>query len=73
MPDDTYEPSITSSDKKVFSLGIEKRGIWDMFNFSLTYVYELYDDRVKNNKAGAHGFIQKPFSINVLSEKLKEA
>ncbi|MDM8555391.1 response regulator [Desulfococcaceae bacterium HSG7] len=24
-------------------------------------------------KAGAHGFLQKPFSINVLSEKLKEA
>lgn len=51
VPDDTFEPAIPSSDKHCVSFGVKKR----LGNFiaGVSYYYERYESRKKNNKLGA--------------------
>ena len=51
VPDDTFEPSIPSADRNDFSLGIQK--ILGKFTIAMSYLYEKYDNRDKNNFVGA--------------------
>ena len=51
VPDDTFEPSISDSEKHLLSLGIAGRK--GGFDWCLTYVYQRYGDRDKSNTVGA--------------------
>jgi long-chain fatty acid transport protein len=51
IPADTFEPAIPSADKQDVSLGVQKR-IGD-FTGALSYLYEDYESRNKNNAVGA--------------------
>ena len=53
IPDNTFEPSVTSSDKNIFSLGIERRKVLEKFTCALSYIYEQYEGRTKENQVGA--------------------
>jgi len=51
VPDDTYDPQVTASQKHAFSLGFQRR--WGNFTAAAGYLLELYKDREKNNSVGA--------------------
>ena len=55
VPDDTFEPSISDAEKHLLSVGLAGRG--GGFSWCVTYLYQRYDDRDKNNTVGtATGF-----------------
>lgn len=47
VPDSTFDPSIPDAQTHVFCLGTELN--YQRFKFALTYAYQLYVDRTKNN------------------------
>lgn len=47
VPDDTFEPSVSDAEKHLLSLGISK--CFGDFTGSLTYAYQHYKERDKNN------------------------
>lgn len=51
VPNHTFEPSIPSNDKNIVSIGFQKGFLAD-FTLSAAYMYEFYDDRIKNNAIG---------------------
>jgi long-chain fatty acid transport protein len=51
VPGDTFEPAIPSADKHDVSLGVKKT-VGD-FTGALSYLYENYESRTKNNPVGA--------------------
>ena len=54
VPDETFDPQIPSSDKNIYSMGFQKRKfIWDSLSFAITYMYETYNSRSKDNSVGA--------------------
>ena len=50
VPDGTFEPSVPSSDRDDFSFGIQKT--FGGFAFALTYLFEKYHSRHKENTVG---------------------
>jgi long-chain fatty acid transport protein len=48
VPDKTFDPTIPDSDTHVFTLGTEIK--FDKFNFALSYAYQHFEDRDKNNQ-----------------------
>ena len=47
IPSDTFEPAIPASDRDDFSIGVQK--IFDRLKVSLSYLYDKYESRDKNN------------------------
>jgi long-chain fatty acid transport protein len=50
-PDSTFDPSIPDSDTHVFCLGTDIKS--GPLNVALSYAYQLYEDRTKDNAIGA--------------------
>jgi long-chain fatty acid transport protein len=51
VPDDTFEPSVSASEKHMLSLGAAKR--FGRVKTAITYLYGKYKDRDKDNLVGA--------------------
>ena len=51
VPNDTFDPSIPDSDTHVFCLGTDIKS--GPLNVALSYAYQLYEDRTKDNAVGA--------------------
>ncbi len=50
VPSDTFEPAIPGADKNYFSVGMQKT--LNKLNIALSYCYDKYDSRHKNNNVG---------------------
>lgn len=50
VPDSTFDPSIPDADTHVFCLGADMN--FQQFKVALSYAYQLYEDRTKNNDVG---------------------
>ena len=51
VPSDTFEPSVPVSDRNDYSVGIQKT--FNKYKIGLSYLYDRYDSRHKNNNVGS--------------------
>ena len=51
VPDDTFEPSVPDADTHLFCLGSDM--IFNNITLAVSYAYQLFEERSKNNAVGA--------------------